>query len=184
MDKVFLVVSSSKDEEPSGLDQIDATGMWAMIINQPNKSDRDHHNSQKSAYVRKLLDEANRQLLFEIQQKKEFVPPNRDFLIRIEFCLYWKIAAQECWAVFHGDLSESEKAVQEVFFVIMIKRIIIPMHLHLWNRSGQGLGSSPTGRKSGVLWREQVWKAVCKKRYMKFKVESSKRIHFLLELQN
>jgi hypothetical protein len=59
-------------EDPSGLDKIEATRSVSYDYQSSKiNSMRDHHNVQRANYSRQLLDEANRELFHQIQQKKK-----------------------------------------------------------------------------------------------------------------
>ena len=168
--------SSSKDDEPSGLDQIDAT-RYVSYDYQSTKinPDRDHHNSQKSAYVRKLLDEANRQLLFEIQQNKRVRASKQRFLDKDRiFASAWENSRTGMLSgISWYDLSESEKAVHKESFLRYHDKKNHDSNAPSVSEIevAKAWVQSPTGRKSGVLWREltQSEKQFYKNRYMKFK---------------
>ena len=55
---------------PPGMDQLDASRNVSYDYQSTKVNPlRDHHNFQKSSYVRKLLDEANRQLFSQAEAK-------------------------------------------------------------------------------------------------------------------
>ena len=173
---LFGAFTSLKDEEPSGLDQIDAT-RYVSYDSQSTKinPDRDHHNSQKSAYVRKLLDEANRQLFFEIQQKKRVRASKQRFLDKERiFASAWENSRTGMLSgISWYDLSESEKAVHKESFLRYHDKKNHDSNAPSVSEIevAKAWVQSPTGRKSGVLWREltQSEKQFYKNRYMKFK---------------
>ena len=161
-------------EDPPGLDKIEATRSVSYDY-QSSKINymRDHHNVQRANYSRQLLDEANRELFHQIQQKKRVRASKQRFLNKDRiFASAWENSRTGMLSgISWYELTESEKAMhKENFFRFHDKRkdnsnasSILEMEV------AKAWILSPTGRKSGVLWSDLtgVERQFYKNKYLK-----------------
>lgn len=163
-------------EDPSGLDKIEATSSVSYDYQSSKiNSMRDHHNAQRANYSRQLLDEANRELFHQIQQKKRVRASKQRFLNKDRiFASAWENSRTGMLSgISWYELTDSEKAMhRENFFRFHDKRkdnsnasSILEMEV------AKAWILSPTGRKSGVLWSDLtgVERQFYKNKYLKFK---------------
>ena len=101
-------------EDPPGLDKIEAT-RYVGYDYQSTKINpyRDHHNVQRANYSKQLLDEANRELFHQIQQKKRVRASNQRFLNKDRiFASAWENSRTGMLSgVSWYELTDSEKAI-------------------------------------------------------------------------
>ena len=163
-------------EDPSGLDKIEAT-RYVGYDYQSTKINpmRDHHNVQRANYSRQLLDEANRELFHQIQQKKRVRASNQRFLNKDRiFASAWEnsrtgILSTVSWY----ELTDSEKAIhRENFFRFHDQRKKNSNASSILDKEvANAWILSPTGSKSGILWSDltENERQFYKKKYFKFK---------------
>lgn len=163
-------------EDPSGLDKIEATRSVSYDYQSSKiNSMRDHHNVQRANYSRQLLDEANRELFHQIQQKKRVRASKQRFLNKDRiFASAWENSRTGMLSgISWYDLTESEKAMhRESFFRFHDQRKNYSNASSILDKEvAKAWILSPTGSKSGVLWNDltENERQFYKNKYLKFK---------------
>ena len=161
---------------PPGMDQLDASRNVSYDYQSTKINPlRDHHNFQKSSYVRKLLDEANRQLFSEVQQNKRIRASRQKFLDHERvFASAWENSRTgKISGVTWYSLSDEEKAIhRESFFLFQKnKREKKQDSFYSDNEISLAWSKSPTGQKRGITWNEltESERKFYRKRYDRFK---------------
>ena len=161
---------------PPGMDQLDASRNVSYDYQSTKINPlRDHHNFQKSSYVRKLLDEANRELFSEVQQNKRIRASRQKFLDHERvFASAWENSRTgKISGVSWYSLSDEEKAIhRESFFLFQKnKREKKQDSLYSDNEISLAWTKSPTGQKTGITWKEltEAERKFYRKRYDRFK---------------
>ena len=118
-------------EDPSGLDKIEATRSVSCDYQSSKiNSMHHHHNVQRANYSRQLLDEANRELFHQIQQKKRIRASKQRFLNKDRISLpRGKIVEQECYDFWYELTDRRKRCIEKILSGFMINGKIIPMRL-------------------------------------------------------
>ena len=164
---------------PPGMDQLDASRNVSYDYQSTKVNPlRDHHNFQKSSYVRKLLDEANRELFSEVQQNKRIRASRQKFLDHERvFASAWENSRTgKISGVSWYSLSDEEKAIhRESFFLFQKnKREKKQDSFYSDNEISLAWFKSPTGQKRGITWNEltESERKFYRKRYDRFKLQN------------